>query len=156
MDIPLLKCFISANSCFCLVAHENKRRDNGDKSPSYAFNLVGNSFCRRRKRPHIGLLSLAALAEHEQIRLIAHKRKTPEQANTLDVEATVHHHIKAQKDCVLVVGGALYNNQTIVLAALLLLDNSDNSSTGGGGMPLLLTGTDGAVSKAMQQLTETQ
>ena len=63
-----------------------------DKSPSYAFNLVGNSFCRRRKRPHIGLLSLAALAEHERIRLIAHKRKTPEQANTLDVEATVHHH----------------------------------------------------------------
>ena len=34
--------------------------------------------------------------------------------------------IKAQKDCVLVVGGALYNNQPIVLAALLLLDNSDN------------------------------
>ena len=29
MDIPLLKCFISANSCFRLVAHENKRRDDG-------------------------------------------------------------------------------------------------------------------------------
>ena len=38
----------------------------------------------------------------------------------------MHHHIKAQKDCVLVVGWALYNNQPIVLAALLLLDNSDN------------------------------
>ena len=29
MDIPLLKCFIFANSCFRLVAHENKRRDDG-------------------------------------------------------------------------------------------------------------------------------
>ena len=91
-------------------------------------------------------MSLAALTEHERIRLIAHKRKTPEQANTLDVEATVHHHIKAQKDCVLVVGGALYNNQPIVLAALLLLDNSDNfnkeSKVGGATMTNAERGVD--------------